>query len=98
MLKGMQRSDLLTSVEVFHSKIPQYKQEEIASDLLNIEGTVKLVIATSALSMGFDAAGKQYIYNTHLSLIIIESGIFGEGSQITINQKRENSVFTHLIG
>ena len=30
--------------------------------------------------------------------IAIEYGIFGEGSQISTNQKQENSAFSFLIG
>ncbi|KAL5252834.1 hypothetical protein ACHWQZ_G015565 [Mnemiopsis leidyi] len=48
----------ISRVEVFHSQIPDSKQEEIAADLMNINGHIKFVIATSALSMGFDAAGR----------------------------------------
>lgn len=59
MLMELRRNDLVTSVEIYHSKIPQYKQEEIAGDLLEKDGLIKIVIATSALSMGFDAAGKK---------------------------------------
>ena len=47
-------------VEVFHSQIPDSRQEEIASDLMEKSGDIKFVIATSALSMGFDAAGSHY--------------------------------------
>jgi superfamily II DNA helicase RecQ len=47
-------------VEVYHSQIPEWKQQEIASNLLDISGHVKIVIATSALSMGFDAVGENF--------------------------------------
>ena len=47
----------METVEVFHSQIPDIKQNEIASSLMIENGTVRIVIATSALSMGFDAKG-----------------------------------------
>ena len=57
MLTAAGRDDLVRTVEVFHSKIPDSRQEEIANDLLDHTGRIKIVIATSALSMGFDAVG-----------------------------------------
>ena len=47
----------MKQVEMFHSEIPNKKQEEIARDLMDSNGEVNIVIATSALSMGFDAVG-----------------------------------------
>jgi len=55
-------------VEVFHSQIPHSKQEEISASLLTSDGTVKIVIATSALSMGFDAKGTYFYWTGHLRL------------------------------
>ena len=34
----------------------------------------------------------------NIFFIVIEYGIFGEGSQISTNQKREGTVFSLLIG
>ena len=48
-----------TGLEVYHSEIPADKQEYIARSLLIDDGEVRIVIATSALSMGFDAVGKK---------------------------------------
>ena len=53
----VKRPTLMEQIEVFHSEIPDAKQEEIASSLLTEDGKIKIVIATSALSMGFDAIG-----------------------------------------
>ena len=36
--------------------------------------------------------------NILLFMLDMEYGIFGEGSKTSINQKRENSTFSHLIG
>lgn len=49
------------NLEQYHSATPQWKQEEIAKDLLSDNGSILVTIATSALSMGFDAAGVEYI-------------------------------------
>ncbi|KAL5262317.1 hypothetical protein ACHWQZ_G007892 [Mnemiopsis leidyi] len=57
VLFAAERPELIKHVEVFHSQIPHSKQEEISASLLTSDGTVKIVIATSALSMGFDAKG-----------------------------------------
>lgn len=54
-------------VEVFHSQIPDKKQQEIADDLMDSEGKIKIVIATTALSMGFDAVGGLYLWTEYLS-------------------------------
>ena len=43
---------------MYHSQIPATKQEMIANSLMLEDGDVRIVIATSALSMGFDAVGK----------------------------------------
>ena len=48
----------MPSVEQYHSSTPDWKQKEIADSLLESSGSVKVVFATNALSMGFDAAGK----------------------------------------
>ena len=64
LISGTQKgSEEISLVEVFHSQIPDRKQEEIAADLMNINGRIKSVIATSALSMGFDAAGMYYVWH-----------------------------------
>ena len=64
----MAREDLMDQIEVFHSQIPDEKQNEIASSLMTTDGLIKVVIATSALSMGFDAVGKILKYMTrHVS-------------------------------
>ena len=57
-LARVHRENLITEIEVFHSEIPDKKQNEIASSLMSQHGMIKVVIATSALSMGFDAVGK----------------------------------------
>ena len=64
----MAREDLMAQIEVFHSQIPDEKQNEIASSLLTADGLIKVVIATSALSMGFDAVGTilKYLLSTLL--------------------------------
>ena len=49
--------DVMRRVEVFHSQIPDGKQQDIANDLMDANGHIKVVIATTALSMGFDAVG-----------------------------------------
>lgn len=53
----MGRDDAVPSVEQYHASTPSWKQEEIAQSLFDANGVVKVVIATSALSMGFDASG-----------------------------------------
>ena len=61
-LTGADREDLLNKVEVFHSQIPDQRQKEIASSLMTADGEITIVIATSALSMGFDAIGEPSYY------------------------------------
>ena len=61
-LTGADREDLLNKVEVFHSQIPDQRQKEIASSLMTADGEITIVIATSALSMGFDDIGEPSYY------------------------------------
>ena len=61
-LTGADREDLLNNVEVFHSQIPDQRQKEIASSLMTADGEINIVIATSALSMGFDDIGEPSYY------------------------------------
>ena len=54
--------DALVHLDVYHSEIPDTRQEKIAHDLMDKDGSLRVVIATSALSMGFDAAGNYYTW------------------------------------
>ena len=58
--------DLKKMVAVYHTKIPKTIKDDIAESLLDPQGIVRLIIATSALSMGFDAKGIQYVIHTDM--------------------------------
>ena len=59
MLQALEEKECTTAgLEVYHSQIPAKRQEMITRSLMLEDGDVRIVIATSALSMGFDAVGK----------------------------------------
>lgn len=57
---GYKTSEVPDSVffcEMFHSETPDGKKEKILDDLWNEHGSLRIVIATSALGMGIDITG-----------------------------------------
>jgi hypothetical protein len=56
LLQGLP-TELHKHIDVYHSQIPDRRQQEISKDLMDPNGSLLVVIATSALSMGFDAVG-----------------------------------------